>query len=445
MASFYIVHFIGFKKYPILQPFNDYVAAIVIFLFTTIISMLFRKVSASKRLVNLFDIIKEIFICYLFGLFILVLSFYAFKTPHYSRTYLLGSISISYIFVMSFYVANSLLYRQMRIHGFNYKNILLVGNKNTLSEFIKRIKNNKDLGLHIAGVMTLGEGGEPPPKEYIYHGSVSHIKKVLNAEVIDYVIFTVYKEDPDAVEKAIIACQERGIEVWLKPDFVEKIMLSQVDYLEDIPVFVFSVSPKNEFALTIKRLFDIVISSFGLILMSIPMIIVAVIVQNTSKGSAIFKQKRIGLNGRKFIMYKFRTMYTDLQQRRAEHKLKNEMQGPVFKMKKDPRITPVGFFLRKYSLDELPQLWNVLIGDMSLVGPRPPLPSEVYLYKGWHRRRLSMRPGITCIWQIAGRNNICDFNEWVKLDLKYIDTWNLWLDVQILFKTIPVVIFGTGC
>jgi lipopolysaccharide/colanic/teichoic acid biosynthesis glycosyltransferase len=174
------------------------------------------------------------------------------------------------------------------------------------------------------------------------------------------------------------------------------------------------------------------------------MAIIVLLIRLTSKGPALFRQKRIGLNGRKFTMYKFRTMYNDAEQRWSESHLKNEMHGPAFKMKDDPRITPLGALLRKYSLDELPQLWNVVIGDMSLVGPRPPLPLEVSLYRGWQRRRLSMRPGITCIWQVTGRNRITDFNEWVKMDLDYIDRWSLLLDFQILLKTFPAVIKGTG-
>jgi exopolysaccharide biosynthesis polyprenyl glycosylphosphotransferase len=278
-----------------------------------------------------------------------------------------------------------------------------------------------------------------------YLGSVGHIRKALNAEPIDYAIFSVYRQDPAAVERAILACQERGIEIWLKPDFIQKITLSHVDYLESIPLFIFSFAPKSQFALLIKRIIDVVGSLAALTILAIPMLIITMAIKSTSKGAAIFKQKRIGLNGRRFIMYKFRTMQSESQQRKTELKLKNEMKGPAFKMKKDPRVTRIGCSLRKYSMDELPQLWNVLLGDMSFVGPRPPLPSEVNLYEGWQRRRLSMRPGLTCIWQVEGRNRISDFEEWVKLDLKYIDTWSLWLDLKILLKTIPAVLKGTGC
>jgi lipopolysaccharide/colanic/teichoic acid biosynthesis glycosyltransferase len=173
-------------------------------------------------------------------------------------------------------------------------------------------------------------------------------------------------------------------------------------------------------------------------------VIIAILIKISSGGPIFFKQLRCGLYGRKFVFYKFRTMIADAESKLKDLAKYNEMNGPVFKMTNDPRITRVGKWLRKFSIDELPQLWNVFKGDMSLVGPRPPLPSEVEQYDIWQRRRLSMRPGITCLWQARGRNKITDFTEWMRLDLEYIDTWSLLLDFKILIKTIPVVLFGTG-
>ena len=163
----------------------------------------------------------------------------------------------------------------------------------------------------------------------------------------------------------------------------------------------------------------------------------------TLPGPVLFNQVRMGLNGRKFNMYKFRSMHQDAENRLGALKSSNEMSGPVFKIANDPRVTPVGRFIRKFSIDELPQLFNVLKGDMSLVGPRPPIYKEVLEYQRWQRRRLSMRPGITCIWQVSGRNDI-GFEEWMKLDLEYIDNWSFWLDLKLLFKTIPAVLIGKG-
>jgi lipopolysaccharide/colanic/teichoic acid biosynthesis glycosyltransferase len=173
------------------------------------------------------------------------------------------------------------------------------------------------------------------------------------------------------------------------------------------------------------------------------MLPVAIIIRFTSPGPILFGQKRSGLHGRLFTMYKFRSMVSNAEMLRAELDAYNEMSGPVFKMKDDPRITPFGRLLRKTSLDEFPQFWNVLVGDMSLVGPRPPIPTEVQHYDPWHRRRLSMKPGLTCLWQISGRNKIA-FDQWMKLDLQYIDSWSLWLDLKILARTVPVVFSGLG-
>jgi lipopolysaccharide/colanic/teichoic acid biosynthesis glycosyltransferase len=172
--------------------------------------------------------------------------------------------------------------------------------------------------------------------------------------------------------------------------------------------------------------------------------VAALAVKATSDGGAFFAQIRCGKHGRPFRMWKLRSMVHDAEQRKAELIDHNEMDGPVFKMQDDPRVTPVGRWLRRFSIDELPQFWNVLRGDMSLVGPRPPVPHEVAEYETFDRRRLSMRPGITCIWQVNGRNEIANFNDWVKLDLEYIDTWSLWLDVKILTQTVLAVVRGSG-
>jgi len=223
-----------------------------------------------------------------------------------------------------------------------------------------------------------------------------------------------------------------------------KIARARQTELDNIPFITFETAPSHQWQLFMKRLIDLFISGLGIILLSIPLLAVALLIRLTSKGPALFLQKRIGLNGRKFVLFKFRTMQADAQRRRAKLESLNMMNGPVFKMKDDPRITGLGKFLRKFSIDELPQLLNVFRGEMSLVGPRPAVYKEVLQYEHWQRRRLSMRPGITCLWQVSGRNKIADFSEWMKLDLQYVDSWSLWLDFKILMQTIPVVIFGIG-
>lgn len=190
----------------------------------------------------------------------------------------------------------------------------------------------------------------------------------------------------------------------------------------------------------IKRIIDIVASFTGLIVLSPLMLVVSILIKLESKGEVIFKQKRVGLNGKEFYMYKFRSMVINAEELKAELESQNEMSGPMFKMKDDPRVTKVGKFIRKTSLDELPQLWNVLKGDMSLVGPRPSLPKEVAQFEDWMHRRLEVKPGLTCYWQVSGRNNI-DFEDWMKLDIRYVEERNLFVDIKLIFKTI-FVLFG---
>ena len=197
---------------------------------------------------------------------------------------------------------------------------------------------------------------------------------------------------------------------------------------------------KSDFYKFCKRGIDVIVAGVGLILLSPIITIVACAIKLTSKGPIFFLQKRVGKNGELFNMYKFRSMVVNAEELKEKLKHKNEMSGPMFKMKDDPRVTKVGKFIRKTSLDELPQLWNVLKGDMSLVGPRPSLPKEVEQFDSWMFKRLTVRPGLTCYWQVSGRNNI-DFEDWMKLDCRYVDERNLWIDIKLIFKTVGVL-FG---
>lgn len=190
----------------------------------------------------------------------------------------------------------------------------------------------------------------------------------------------------------------------------------------------------------IKRLIDIICSFVGILVLSPLFIIIAIIIKFTSKGPVFFSQKRVGRNGKEFDMYKFRSMVVNAEELKEKLAAQNEMSGPMFKMKDDPRVTKVGKFIRKTSIDELPQLWNILKGDMSLVGPRPSLPKEVAQFDDWMYKRLEVKPGLTCYWQVSGRNNI-DFEDWMKLDIKYVEERNLWIDIKLIFKTVGVL-FG---
>jgi exopolysaccharide biosynthesis polyprenyl glycosylphosphotransferase len=248
------------------------------------------------------------------------------------------------------------------------------------------------------------------------------------------------------VESAIRACELEGIEVLLLADFFKtQISRTSLDDFFGQPVFVFHSGPETPWARLVKQIVDLVGTVVLLAVFALPMMIAAVVIKLTTQGPVFFKQERSGLNGKPFIMYKFRTMVTNAEQLKQELAVLNEMSGPVFKVTNDPRITRFGRILRKFSIDEFPQLFNVLRFEMSLVGPRPLPVDEVQRFDDVaHRRRLSVRPGLTCLWQISGRNDIKDFGEWVRLDLEYIDNWTLWLDFKILWHTIWVVLLGRG-
>lgn len=250
----------------------------------------------------------------------------------------------------------------------------------------------------------------------------------------------------EQVEKVIELCELEGVEVWLLADFFKtRISQTSVDDFLGRPTVVFRSAPEAGWQGLAKQTLDFA-GALALLVVSSPVLLLAALaVKLTSRGPVLFRQQRSGLNGRPFTMLKFRTMASNAEQRKAELASFNEMDGPVFKVTNDPRVTPLGRLLRKWSIDELPQLWNVLRFEMSLVGPRPlPVDEIRRINDHAHRRRLSVKPGLTCLWQISGRNDVTSFKEWVRLDLEYIDNWSLWLDLKILLKTIPVVLTGAG-
>ncbi|HWV98090.1 MAG TPA: sugar transferase [Candidatus Acidoferrum sp.] len=269
---------------------------------------------------------------------------------------------------------------------------------------------------------------------------------LLHEHSINGVIITAKRSSFDQVEAVINACELEGVEVWLVADFF-KAQLSRTTF-DDFcgqPILVFRSTPEASWQGVLKQVVDYVGATLLLIVWSPILLVVALLVKLTSPGPIFFHQARSGLNGRPFILYKFRTMITNAEQLKHELAAMNEMTGPVFKVSNDPRVTPVGRLLRKFSIDEFPQLFNVLRGEMSLVGPRPLPVDEVKRFHDLaHRRRLSVKPGLTCLWQVSGRNNVNDFRDWVRLDLEYIDNWSLWLDFKILCRTVPIVLVGTG-
>lgn len=332
----------------------------------------------------------------------------------------------------------------IRGKGYNYRRFLIVGTGKRARDFVRLLETNYFWGLRVIGFVD--ESGRAlqviDGKDVL--GSFDDLERILDNNVVDEVFFCLPREWMDKLEEYIMICEKVGMKVHLALDFFDTVIAKpKMENIEGIPFLCLDSTPSYPFRLFIKRGIDIIVSTALLIILSPLLLLLMILLKFFSSGPVFFGQERYGLNGRKFTMWKYRTMVPDADQLKAELMDLNEASGPVFKIKEDPRLTPIGKFMRKFSLDELPQLFNVLKGEMSIVGPRPPIPSEVIHYDRWQRRRLSMRPGMTCIWQVSGRNKI-NFEEWVKLDLEYIDEWCLGLDMKIIFKTIPAVLKGTG-
>jgi exopolysaccharide biosynthesis polyprenyl glycosylphosphotransferase len=275
---------------------------------------------------------------------------------------------------------------------------------------------------------------------------VEQLITMLHEHAVNGVILSAKHSYFEQVETVIRACEVEGVEAWLVAEFFKmQISRTSLDDFYGRPVLVFRTTPEASWQSVLKQLLDRIGAIILLAALSPIFLIVGMVIKLGSPGPVLFRQKRSGLNGQPFTIYKFRTMVSNAEQLKHELAAMNEMTGPVFKVTNDPRVTPIGKFLRRSSWDELPQLLNVLRGEMSLVGPRPLPVDEVKRFNDLaHRRRLSVKPGITCLWQVSGRNNVSDFRDWVRLDLEYIDNWSLWLDFKILWWTVPVVITGVG-
>ena len=275
---------------------------------------------------------------------------------------------------------------------------------------------------------------------------ISLLVEEMHRNAVSRVIFAGGHSHLNRLQEAIGACETEGVEAWLVADFIKtSIARPAFDAFGSRPMLVFRTTPEVSWSLLVKGMIDFC-GGLVLLTLTLPFFAIAAIgIKLTSPGPVIFRQKRAGRHGRPFMMYKFRTMRTDAEMLRAELEAFNQMSGPVFKIENDPRITKFGKWLRKTSIDELPQIINVLRGSMSLVGPRPLPIYEVEKFENpAQRRRLSVKPGLTCLWQVGGRNDVNDFREWVRLDLQYIDNWSIWLDIKILLKTVPVVLLGLG-
>jgi exopolysaccharide biosynthesis polyprenyl glycosylphosphotransferase len=322
--------------------------------------------------------------------------------------------------------------------------VVVVGCDDAAVELAGRIAAHRLWGFTVRGLIDADNCGRATAGGLPILADVARLPQLLAAEVIDEVVLAVAPRQLGDQEDLLLRCQELGVRVRvaLRP-FAHLQPRLEVERFDGVPLLTFATMPTATLALFVKRVADVVVSALGLIVTLPLSALIAVLIKLSSPGPVLFRQERCGLRGRRFVVLKFRTMVEDADRRRSEVDHLNVMDGPVFKAPDDPRVTGLGRWLRRSSLDELPQLVNVLRGDMSLVGPRPPLPDEVARYQPWQRRRLAMKPGLTCLWQVSGRSGL-DFATWMELDLAYIDSWSLWLDLRILAQTVPAVLRGRG-
>jgi exopolysaccharide biosynthesis polyprenyl glycosylphosphotransferase len=383
------------------------------------------------------------------GTVILATLAYLLPLRQLSRAWFVLFLVISAVLLVAEKILVRIIARWVRSKGLNYRTVLIVGTGRRATDIARMVTGHKYWGYKILGFVSDGHRLTNGWARYRIYGTVPDLRRILETgeikEPIDEIVFAVTRKKLDEMKQIFILCEELGIRTRVAMNFfTNRVARLEIEELEGVPFLTFTTTPSNESHLALKRALDVAISLMILAL-SLPMLVIAALaIKFSSPGSVLFKQERIGLNGRLFTLYKFRTMIADAHARREEVEHLNEMTGPAFKARFDPRVTPVGRWLRRFSLDEIPQLWNVLKGDMSLVGPRPPIPEEVTRYHRWHRRRLSMKPGLTCLWQISGRNEIQDFDHWMQLDLQYIDNWSPSLDLKILLRTIPAVLSGKG-
>ena len=360
------------------------------------------------------------------------------------------ALLLGFLFVVFLlFVEKSMLYylaNYIRQKGKNRKKILVLGTGKRTEKFINTVKRNFNWGLDLIGLITANEKKLGQHfYDYDVLGYYKNLPEIVKKYSPDELIITLSTRNFGVIREVLEICETEGLQVRLISDFFSKITKNlEFEELYGLRILSFNMTHKNDIQLLLKRIIDILGASFALLFFSPFMIIAMVGIWVTDGRPIFYSWNVVGYNKKPFKSWKFRTMVRNADKIKKELEKQNEMSGPVFKIKNDPRIIPFGRWLRKYSIDETPQLFSVLKGDMSLVGPRPAGPHELEKYQDWQRRKLSVKPGLTCLWQASGRNQINDFNQWVKLDLEYIDNWSLWLDIKILLKTIPSVVLGKG-
>ena len=380
------------------------------------------------------------------GLVVLLALVFLLKVNEVSRVIVVSFGVLDCVALIGARMIRALAFHRALELGEKHRRVLIVGTGNRAERLVGRLLQKSEWGIEIVGYLD----SDPTIVGKSIRGSsvlgtLDEISSILRDHVIDEVVLAIPRGMIGVAEKVVRACEEEGVRVRLMADLFEiNVARMVLDQFDDMPLLTFEPVAQEEWKLLLKRAMDL-----GLTLAAMPVLLpilalIAVAIRRDSPGPVFFRQLRVGQNKRRFLLYKFRTMAEGSEQRQSEVEHLNEAQGPIFKITNDPRVTRVGWFLRRTSLDELPQLFNVLRGEMSLVGPRPMSVRDVNLFdRGIQRKRFSVRPGVTCLWQVSGRSDL-PFSKWLELDLWYIENWSLLLDLRILLKTIPAVVQGTG-
>lgn len=400
------------------------------------ISIIFRSRPYSAVLFNCLGLVA-------FGTSLLAISIFLLNLFHLGIKLLLLFAVVDLTLTFLYKLAVYSYLKRARKKGLNTLNLLVIGDHNAKG-FLRQIVMHQEWGYRVVALMA-PDSLKPEFSDYFpFLSEDTNVEQLLRDKTIDELILIKENTEQDEVEGLVEICSEVGVIFRMySPFFNMMANKTHLQYFGTLPMLTIANTSINYLELKAKRVLDAMFSTLALLFLSPVFLVIALAIKLDSKGPVLFSQRRVGLRGRRFMVYKFRTMVTNAEELKQELEELNEVDGPVFKIANDPRITRVGRFLRKTSLDELPQFINVFVGDMSIVGPRPPLPDEVKQYERWQLRRLSMKPGITCIWQVSGRNSI-PFDEWMRMDMQYIDNWSLKLDFIIFLKTIRTVIRGDG-
>lgn len=450
VASFVLAYFVRFKILLFITPeslpvFGHYLKVLV---FVTVLWLAILKLMGlyeGKKYSNLIDELAALFLGVTVSTLFLLGLLFLYREFWFSRLVIVNAWWIAFCLLGFSRAALFELRRLARRRGWGVKNTLILGAGEMGQMLAFKIMGDPTLGYRMVGFLD----DDPAKAGQSFNGmavlgDTARIKDIVFRYKIEKVIIASTHFSADKILDIITECERYGIEFKLVPGILE-LIASRVDAdeLGGIPLLTVSEIKLQGFNAAIKRGTDILLSAAGILLLSPVLAVFALLVKLTSPGPVLFKQKRVGIDGREFQMFKFRSMVQEAENLFPQLAPLSEVDGLLFKMKDDPRMTPLGKFMRRFSIDELPQLFNVLFGDMSLVGPRPPLPREVKKYSAWHMKRLRVRPGITGMWQVSGRS-LLPFEEMVRLDIYYIENWSLWLDLKLLITTVPVVCTGSG-